>query len=199
MRTTADYNLAVLMTVHNRKETTLRCLHSLSISAKAAQDSVSCSVFLVDDGCTDGTRETVQEEFPDINIIVGDGTLFWNRGMYTAWKEASTDDFDFYLWLNDDTFLFEDAIKMIMESYQNHPGSIIVGCTCSAIDKKTTYGGFDKTMKQLISPDGRLQEVFSMHGNCVLISRSVFKQCGMFDPYIHHSGGDTLYLSLIHI
>ena len=53
--------VAVLMTVHNRKEKTLRCLQSLGSTLEPFADSVSVKVFLTDDGCTDGTADTIRE------------------------------------------------------------------------------------------------------------------------------------------
>ena len=93
--------ISVLLTCHNRKEKTLICLRKLF-----EQDvrNVEFDVFLVDDGCTDGTAEAVREEFPKIHIIQGDGSLFWNRGMCLAWEEARKNGaHDAVLWLNDDT------------------------------------------------------------------------------------------------
>lgn len=70
--------IAVLLTVHNRKEKTLNCLRRLYSQEKIDQYVVD--VFLTDDGCTDGTSMAVKEEFPNVNIINGDGTLFGIEG-----------------------------------------------------------------------------------------------------------------------
>lgn len=83
--------LAVLLTVHNRKTKTLKCLQQLytQIPIKGYQ----VDVYLTDDGCTDGTPEAISQEFPQVHIIHGDGKLFWNRGMYTAWQEAAKNNY----------------------------------------------------------------------------------------------------------
>ena len=49
--------IAVLMTCHNRCEKTLRCLHSLYCLDNSYHFSID--VFLVDDGSTDNTSESV--------------------------------------------------------------------------------------------------------------------------------------------
>ena len=68
--------IAAIITCHNRKEKTLVCLKSLF------QIIQNIDVFLTDDGSTDGTSEAVKKIYPQVNIIQGDGNLFWSRGMY---------------------------------------------------------------------------------------------------------------------
>ncbi len=46
------------------------------------------SVYLVDDGSSDGTGDAVRQAYPSVSVIRGDGTLFWNRGMRKAWEDA---------------------------------------------------------------------------------------------------------------
>ena len=85
--------IAVLLTVHNRKAKTLECLQRLY--AQQPLEGYQVNVYLTDDGCTDGTPEAVRQQFPQVHIIHGDGNLFWNRGMYTAWQEAAKKDYEF--------------------------------------------------------------------------------------------------------
>lgn len=47
--------LAVLMTCHNRRETTLKCLNTLYNQEGAT--NIDMAVYLVDDGSTDGKTE----------------------------------------------------------------------------------------------------------------------------------------------
>lgn len=188
--------LAILLTVHNRREKTLSCLDN--IFSQDLLDSISIHVFLTDDGCTDGTVECVSKRYPQVNIIKGDGNLFWNRGMYKAWKEAEkSDDFDFILWLNDDTRLMNDSIRRLLlhsESVQNR--SIIVGSTLeSESNRKFSYGGKTCGIKQtpLLPNDNELKECVTFNGNIVLIPQYVFKKCGIIEGYFHHSFGDVEY------
>ena len=160
------------------------------------RSNIDCDVhiYLTDDGCTDGTPETVRERFPDVNIIQGDGSLFWNRGMYTAWKEAAKKEFDFYLWLNDDTNLYKDTIsKLLANSMKYDNKAIILGSTCDTKTKsKITYGGLDRK-RQTVYSNTEFMPCFYMHGNIVLIPKYVFEKVGFNDIYYRHSLGDHDY------
>ncbi len=63
------FSIAVILTVHNRREKTVSCLRHLFAAAEAAEGSVSLTVFLTDDGCTDGTAEAVRQEFPQLSTL----------------------------------------------------------------------------------------------------------------------------------
>jgi len=179
--------IAVLITCYNRKEKTLKCLNHLF------NQDISVDVFLVDDGCSDGTGGAVRNCYPAVNIIKGDGTLFWNRGMYTAWSEAEKYDYDFYLWLNDDTYIFPDILAIMLENSakKNHK-AMIVGASCDPNDHSTTSFGADWKFKALF-PNGELQQCDSFGGNFVLIPRFVYEKCGKLDYYYRHSLGDIDY------
>lgn len=181
--------VAVLMTVHNRRTTTLDCLRRLFLNEIS---NISLDVYLVDDGSTDGTGEAVEMSYPMVKIIKGDGNLFWNRGMWTAWNRAAREDYDFYLWLNDDTLLYDSAVRTMLDAYKDaKQEAVIVGCTCSVSDhNKVTYGG---AKGELVEPNGTLQEVNHINGNFVLVSHKVYKELGNLDYFYTHSFGDWDY------
>jgi len=185
--------IAVLLTCHNRKDTTLRCLDTL-FSQQGNGERYRMDVFLVDDGSTDGTGTAVAARFPQVHLIRGDGNLFWNRGLHLAWESATANaDYDFYLWLNDDTFLYPQAVNIMLGSVEKAgPDAIITGATQSAVTKQCTYGGETRDGKKVI-PNGSLQRCELMNGNFVLISRVVFEKVGMLDPLFHHAIGDRDY------
>lgn len=180
--------IAVLLTCHNRKKITFACLTKL-FSIRRDID-----VYCVDDNSTDGTSETIEESFPQVNIIHGDGNLFWCRGMRTAWIEAAKNkSYDFYLWLNDDLVLYNDSIDEMLNCSEamNHQ-AVIAGLVQETTTKKVIYGGFDKS-KHLIPANGELNEVHNLNGNFVLVPKYVFEKVGFFDPVYHHDLGDVAY------
>lgn len=183
--------IAALLTVHNRKNKTLECLRRLS--EQHMPEGCTLDIFMTDDGCTDGTSEAVATQFPQVNIIRGDGNLFWNRGMFRAWEAAAVNfDYDYYLWLNDDTILLQDALMSLIEEASERPGSVIVGSTHSSVDPdKLTYGGY--FAGRHILPNGYLQKCQTFNGNIVLVSREVYRRIGNLDWTYEHAIGDLDY------
>ncbi len=185
-------SVALLLTVHNRKEKTLACLSCLY--GQQVPEGYILNVYLTDDGCTDGTPEAIRKQFPQVHIIQGDGNLYWNRGMFTAWEAASkTKDYDYYLWLNDDTHLFEGALEKILTCSEGHQNkAIIVGSTVdTSTNVKMTYGG--RIGGKIPKPTGTEVEIEHFNGNIVLVPQSVFKVLGNLDWYFTHSKGDFDY------
>lgn len=186
-----ELDIAILLTVHNRKDKTLKCLEN--VLSQVLPEGIVLDIYLTDDGCTDGTVEAVSRDFPQVNIIKGNGNLFWNRGMYKAWEAASkAKDYDYYLWLNDDTILLPNAIIQLLMDAKQQPNSVIVGSTCSSTDStKVTYGGQYAGRK--IVPNGYLQKCQTFNGNIVLIPRKIFKNIGNLDWTYEHAIGDLDY------
>lgn len=185
--------IAILITVHNRKEKTIECLNNLY--NQNIDENVNFKIYLVDDGSTDGTTDAINSMFPKVRVIKGDGTLYWNRGMYLAWTEALKDGgFDYYIWLNDDTFLYNSALRSLVESAKRFPNYIIVGTTSARGDiSKITYGGYSN--KELISEfrSDSVVECDYFNGNIVLVPTYVVDKIGILDPYFRHSFGDFEY------
>ena len=193
---------AVLITCHNRKPKTLACLDALF--NQAIPSDLAIDVYLVDDGSTDGTAEAVQQTYPQVKLLTGDGTLYWNRGMHKAFAEALQHDYDYYLWLNDDTLLYPEALSCLWQTSHNlakqgHDKAIIVGSTHHPDTGELTYGGFGRSTwwhpfkYRLVEPGTEPKPADTLNGNCVLIPRVVVQILGNLDPSFSHSIGDTDY------
>lgn len=178
---------AALLTCFNRKEKTFNCLNSLF---NILQD---VDIYLVDDGSSDGTSKMVKEHFPQVNLIFGSGNLFWNRGMHLAWQYAAPKNYDFYLWINDDIVLYNNALDELMACSLicNHQG-IISGVVEDESKMNVLYCGTDQK-KQLVKPSGTMLPLYHMNGNLVLIPKYVYQKLGNLDPFFHHDLGDVDY------
>ena len=202
---------AVLMTVHNRREKTLRCLNSLKETLAPFGESVQIKVFLTDDGCTDGTADAVRAaSFPfEVSILPGDGNLFWNGGMINSWKAALEEGgWDGYLWLNDDVKVLPAFWPDLLETDQYsqeyyRKRGVYVGSTQDSATGAFTYGGFIYTNKltlkdKMLPPDDTIQPCEAGHGNITYVSSEVVEKQGIFcDKYIH-GGTDHDYTWLAH-
>lgn len=182
--------IATILTVYNRKEKTLKCLENV-FKASLPEDT-KIDIFLTNDGCTDGTVDAVKQKFANVNIINGDGTLFWNRGMYAAWEEASKYDYDYFLWLNDDTSIFKEAIENAIEtSVKKNDSVILIGATSEEDCITTSYSGW--LGNKMLPINNKLQECDYFNGNFVLVPNKVFKVLGNLDYKYRHSHGDFDY------
>lgn len=183
--------LAVLLTVYNRKDKTLECLKRLY--AQLPIEGYQVDIYLTNDGCTDGTPEAVASQYPEVNIINGKGELYWNRGMYTAWQEAAKKDYDFYMWLNDDTYAYTNMLCALLNASSiKNDRAIIVGATQSLNGKNITYGG-RLSNGEIPTPNGELITIQYFNGNIVLVPRYVYNKLGNLDYYFTHSKGDFDY------
>jgi GT2 family glycosyltransferase len=195
--------IAVLLTCHNRRPKTLACLEAL-LHQQTHISGTELQVYLVDDGSTDGTTAAVQAAYPSVKILSGSGHLFWNGGMRVAFAEAMQFDYDYYLWLNDDTLLYPTALSTLLDvadrlTQQDQHQAIIGGATQDPLTGEFTYGGMEKTSKwhplkfQPVLPGSTPKPCLTLNGNCVLISRAVVQAIGNLDPAFTHSTGDMDY------
>lgn len=199
----SSQTLAVIMACHNRCELTLSCLEAFFQQSFATK--IVVEVYLMDDGSTDGTSEAVKNRFPDVNILEGNGNLFWNRGMRAAFSAAIDKGFDFYLWLNDDSHLYHDTVEVLLDTYaklaaQGHEQAIIGSGMQDPVTKEFTYGGVKRhnwccgrVKLERIAPGNEPIQCDATNGNCVLIPASVVRKVGNLDPVYQHRWGDHDY------
>lgn len=193
---------AVILTVFNRREVTLKGLRTLYKAIEYLQkekpnEGYRFDIYMTDDGSTDGTADAVIGEFPDVHIIQGCGSLYWSGGMRKAWQAAidSGVKYDFYLWYNDDAELYENALVVMFSVFasQKRKG-IVVGSMCDGQKiREVTYGGRDYH-KHIISPkDDEAIECDTFNGNLVLISKDAYMVLGLINIRFRHSLGDFDY------
>ncbi|HEY9901499.1 MAG TPA: glycosyltransferase family 2 protein [Candidatus Sericytochromatia bacterium] len=194
--------VAALLTCYNRSAKTLASLTALF--DQKCQSQVTLDVYLVDDGSTDGTATAVSQRYPQVKILQGTGSLFWNGGMRQAFAEALKHDYDYYLWLNDDTILYPNALATLLETSQSlqqqgEHRAIVTGSTCDSDTKALTYGGVVRRSPwrplkfDLVEPGEQVKHCDTINGNCVLIPRAVVQVVGNLDPAFTHYAGDWDY------
>ena len=191
------------MACHNRREHTLSCLRALS--HQSLDNDLAIEVYLLNDGSTDGTPEAVRDEFPSVHLLEGDGNLFWNRGMYEAFSAAIQKGFDYYLWLNDDTILYKNALQVLLDTHSHlkdcgQECAIVGSAMQDPFTGNFTYGGvrryrsrWGRVKLERIPPGDRATQCDASNGNCVLIPASVVKRVGNLDPVFLHRWGDHDY------
>lgn len=194
--------IAVLMTCHNRKAKTLSCLASLFAQRLA---NFCFDVWLVDDGCTDGTTEAVRAQFPAVQVITGSGHLYWNGGMRLCWQLALRTEPDFYLWLNDDVNLVTDALLRLVVCYDEQQRSqpkigAVVGTMQDPFTQQPSYGGrcarspwLPLAIGSVLAPQERPLYCDYVNGNLCLVPAAAVQQIGILSERFTHSMGDFDY------
>jgi GT2 family glycosyltransferase len=193
--------VGAVMTVHNRRDKTLSCLAAIE---EQATSDLRIETFVVDDGSTDGTADAIAERHPTVTVLRGSGDLYWNRGMGMALEAAYAHDFDYYLWLNDDTMLDGGAVETLVATAQDlrrrgHSLAIVNGSTRDPDSGELTYGGIyrpsrvKRTRFVMRQPSDAPQEVETSHGNILLVPHVVAARVGNIDPAYDHAAGDEDY------
>lgn len=188
--------IAVLLTCFNRKQKTLQCLKELYAAKAQCVERIDLSIYLTDDGSTDGTGVAVRETFPETHLLQGTGNLFWAGGMRNSWTEAIKKTYDVFFLLNDDTVLYPNVFQQFITARATAnktygKASIYLGATEDPITKKNTYGGavllnrFTFTFKHL-QPNGDLQKCDLGNANIMFVDKGVVDTIGILSKdYIH--------------
>lgn len=191
--------IAVLLATFNRREKTLACLKSLY--AQELPDGVQLSVYLTDDNSSDGTRAVVGDTYSDVNIYQGSGNLFWAGGMRNSWTEARQADPDYYLLLNDDTLLEEQAVVKLLDYYRENgesPNAIAIGSTLDVANNVISYGGHKLyNQKKVLSYSAYSEtdyvECDLANANIMLVPRAIVEKIGILSDRYTHSIADFDY------
>ena len=193
--------VAIVTPVHNRRDITLQCLRSLSRINRAGLD---VHVIVVDDGSTDGTSEAIREQFPETEIVSGDGSLWFTAGTNRGIEAALRHDPDYILTINDDEVFDEDFLQYMIGTAEANPRSV-VGSLLLLWDMPHRIfqvspkwdvwsGGFRHWQHQTVwTVPKRAWEVELIVGNCVLFPAAAIRECGLMNEKRFPHYGDAEY------
>ena len=193
--------VAVVAPVHNRKEITLQCLRSLS---RIESDGLDIHIVIVDDGSTDGTSEAIREQFPSVEVIQGDGTLWFTEGTNVGVRAGLKHDPKYVLLMNDDSVFDSRFLTALVETAEANPHSVVgpllllwdqphkVFQTSPVWD--TWRGGWRHWHQQTVwTVPNRPWNVDLIVGNCVLVPAAAIEKCGLMDSRHFPNFGDAEY------
>jgi len=137
-------------------------------------------------------------------VVPGPGHLFWNGGMRLAFEVAQRDDPDFYLLLNDDTYLHRGALRTLLEVHEERTRAegrpcLVIGSAVDPVTGEQSYGGWRRgprlipTRFSRVPPGPQAIPCDTAHGNCVLVPRAVVRRIGLLDAVFTHAMGDLDY------
>ena len=191
----------IVAPVHNRRDITLQCLRSL---AKIESDGLDVHVVIVDDGSTDGTSEAIRDEFPSVEVVAGDGNLWFTEGTNVGIRAALKHDPKYILTINEDAVFDADFMRYMVETAEKNVRSVI-GSLLLLWDTPhrlfqvapvwdTWMGGWRHWYHQTVwtIPD-RPWKVGVIVGNCVLIPTAAIREAGLMDSKHYPNFGDAEY------
>jgi GT2 family glycosyltransferase len=193
--------LEIITPVYNRRHETLQCLRSL---ARADLTGIDAHIIIVDDGSTDGTSEAVRSEYPDVEIIRGDGDLWYTAGTNRGLEAALKHDPDYILAINNDSIFDEKCVRSMVECAEANPRSVIGSLLLEwdqphhlfQVSPRWEFwsGGMRHWKHQTvwtIPSDPWAVEVIV--GNCVLYPAAVVREVGLMDEKRLNHYGDAEY------
>jgi len=176
----------IITPVFNRKRFTKNYLIALE-----NQTNKNFKVIVVDDGSTDGTREMIEQEFPEVVLLKEKGNLWWAEATNVGVRYAMTHGASYVMTLNDDTLPESDYIdKMIYWSGQK-PDALLGAFAINAENNKAIYGGeilnwksgkFENILGDIPKDkQNGLYRVNTFPGRGLLIPMDTFKKIGLYD------------------
>ena len=189
------HRLVTLATVYNRKETTLRCLRSLIHSCKVSR--IEAIHFIVDDNSSDGTSEAIKKYFPFVNVIHGNGELYWAGGMRFGFNEIKDKfRYSFLVAYNDDCIFKPNSIIDLVSGFDQSSGrvGVVVGSLLNPNNifrRKVFVGGHGCFLHHLHRNlvDSYI-EVDSFNMNLCCIKSELISRIGFLDKNYPHSVAD---------
>ena len=193
--------IEIVAPVHNRREITLLCLRSL---VRLNTENLNIHIIIVDDGSTDGTGEAIRREFSEVEIVSGDGKLWFTEGTNVGVRAALEYQPDYILMINDDAVFDADFLRYMVETAEKYPRSV-VGSLLLLWDVphklfqvapiwNTLKGGWQHWEQQTIwTVPTKPWEVDIIVGNCVLVPVKAIREQGLMNSKRYPNFGDAEY------
>lgn len=190
--------LSIILITYNGLGFLMRCLQSL----RTFIDDPSCEVIIIDNYSTDGTLNFLQENYPQLQLILNSE----NRGVAAARNQGiAVAQGEKLLLLDNDTEANDEAINAMMSYLDSHPD---VGlCACRLVDKQgevqdscKPYPGLLIKARNVLgvgnksryepNENGIVEPVYVI-GACQMFGRDVVDKVGMLDEHIFYGPEDA--------
>lgn len=179
---------------------TWKVLRGCLISIKDTSGKLKVEIFVVDNDSSDGSRELIRKEFPDVHLINSGGNLGFAKANNLAIPHAKA---PYILFLNPDTIVHPDAMRKMRDFLDDHRDTGVVSCritdetgVVAPLPIQTEATPFKRFLIQIFfaqtsasiigkmlpsqNPD-RSGYVRNFYGPCLMIRKKVLDQVGYFD------------------
>lgn len=181
----------IVIPVHNRRALTLACVQHLDTIGAFE----SAHVLVVDDGSTDGTAAALRAQFPQVEILSGNGDLWWTGAIAAGMARAFAGDASAVCWLNDDCHLNLNTLDRLGRCAEAHPLTIVAPTCLDRTTGRPIAAGAFIGRKPITTPEQAETYVDGVSGFCVWITREIWQRAGLPNAtYFPHYYGDTAYM-----
>jgi len=178
-----DSRVSVVVPNYNGIAFVETCLRSLTADAPKAE------ILLVDNGSVDGSRELVEERFPEVRVIALDQNYGFCRAVNEGLKASSC---PYVILLNNDTQVLPGFTKELVKALEADNGIFSAAAKMIQMyqpEKIDDAGNFysalgwafargkDKPVEYYEKPD----EIFAGCGGAVAYRKSILEEIGYFD------------------
>lgn len=195
----------ILTAVHNNLGNVKKLLSDLK-----RQNYTNMSIYIVDDGSTDGTSIYVSTIYPKVNLITGDGKLWWTGSLFLGVKEIlkKATKNDFILTINNDCTFAKDYISTLVRDGLKNTKTIVGSLIVDSKKRQNIWdggvkvdwsgGGFYGIGPKNVNgiPKGKLYQknIDTVSTKGTLYPVEVFKKIGSFDKkHLPHYLSDYEY------
>ena len=165
----------VILPVHDRKHLTASCLRSLN--TQTVREKIK--IHVIDDGSGDGTAGMLAEEFPDVDVIKGDGNLWWTGAVALALNELRPEfgPEDYFLLVNNDSTLSAETVEVLVrESTRLHRAAV---APVALSGDQAISTGWGEGTASILNDFSKQSRVMSAEEN-TLPTKSIFGRCSLY-------------------
>ena len=160
--TTNNLLIAIIIPIYNKLEYTKKGLSKLIKALTIASSAYNYKIIIADDGSTDGSAEWIQENYPDVFILHGDGNLWWSGAINVGVKHAIEKLKAAYviLW-NNDIYPGKNYFSKLSDILNKYDRNTIIGSKIYLMEPDTVvwhYGGYFNPVTGTMDMIGRFKQ-----------------------------------------